>query len=330
MTQALHSAPVHRLGKRPPDPAKPRLRFGNFVNAAAVPPHPLVDPGPASLNLQYPMDENDAWGDCVVAGADHALQVIHALLGIPYTNWSRDQILAYYRTQNPHFDPADPDHGPGSDDDGGMFIQDFLNYLQKQGVILGFGSIDHTSEDELKAAVWLGLAVPTGEVLTRKNMSERIWDHYANDYTEGGHCTVTVDYRGGSTNYEDQVSWGDLYGMTQAFIRQNVDEAWFVITEAHVAHPGFRAGFDLSSFAAAFTAMTGRPFPAVVDPGPQPTPTPVPPAPVVNPFQAAVDGYPGLAAALDRLTYHHNQRQDDGLTREQYVAWRLAGELDLR
>jgi hypothetical protein len=332
MTDALHSAPTRRLGKRPPDPAQPRLRFGQHLKVK--PRYPLVDPGPASLNLAYPMDENDAWGDCVVAGMDHALQVICAMLGVPRENWTREQILAYYWTQNPLFDPTDQDHGPGSEDDAGMYIQDFLSYLVKEGVILGFGSIDHTDPDEMKAAVWLGLAVPTGEILTRRNLAEKIWDYHPGDHVEGGHCTVTVDYRGGSTDYHDQVSWGDLYGMTPSFIRNSVDEAWFVITRHHVEHPGFRDAFDLEGFAEAYTSLTDRPFPVDVEPGPGPAPVPVPdpvpPAPVMNPFREALDEYPGLAAEMDRLRDHHNRRHHTSWSTEQYVAWRVAAEEGFR
>jgi hypothetical protein len=80
--------------------------------------------------------------------------------------------------------------------------------------------------------------------------------------------------------------------MTQSFVIHQVSEAWFILTEDLIAHPAFRAGFDLASFSAAYTAITGSPFPVVVPPdpvppapGPSPTPTPTPgpdypPAPV--------------------------------------------------
>ena len=40
-------------------------------------------------------------------------------------------------------------------------------------------------------------------------------------------------------------------------------------------NPSFRAGFDLPKFAAAYTEITGRPFPIAVGPTPPPTPGPV-------------------------------------------------------
>lgn len=267
---SVHVPASPHFGKLPVDPAKPVLRFADHLKV--TPQAPIADVAP---HLNYPMDENDQWGDCVVAGLDHALQVICAALGVPRTNWTETQIVAYYRTQNPTFDPNSTSNGPGSNADGGMSVQDFLAYLVKQGVILGFALVDHANEAEMKAATWLGLAVPTGEELTTKNLSERVWDYHPGDRIEGGHCTDNVGYEG-TPDTDDLVSWGDLYGMTEAFLAHRVDEAYFIVTQAHVDHPAFRAGFDLASFAAAYTDLTGRPFPVSVTPAPGPAPTPVP------------------------------------------------------
>ena len=85
----------------------------------------------------------------------------------------------------------------------------------------------------------------------------------------------------GSPDYDDTISWGDIYEMTQTFVQHRVSEAYVIITKAHVARPDFREGFDLAKFGDAFTQMTGRPFPVVVPPDPGPTP-PQPPAPGVD------------------------------------------------
>src|SRR5207302_4312349 len=99
-----------------------------------LPGYPAVDPSP---NIRWPMDMNDQWGDCVVAGeGDHCPQAICAQLGVPYTNMTQAQILADYRTQNPNFNPNSATNGPGSDSDGGMDISTYLSVLVKQGRIL--------------------------------------------------------------------------------------------------------------------------------------------------------------------------------------------------
>lgn len=272
MTEAtgVHAHPTKKLGRRPPS-NKPALHLADFVRN--LPAHPLIDAGPTGVS--WPMDHNDQWGDCVVAGADHALQAICALLGVQRSNWSDQQILDYYRTQNPTFDPA-----TGAGDDG-MDVQTFLAYLVKQGVILGFAKIDQSDPDVIQAAIYLGLAIVTGENLQVAQQDQATWDYVSGSPDWGGHCTCWVSYGNGDFG---TVTWGDELDMTLGFVQHRVEEAWFVITQAHVDHPGFRDAFDLAGYAQAFQEITGRPFPVHVEPSPTPpAPTPAPPAPAPTP-----------------------------------------------
>jgi hypothetical protein len=80
MTAAMgiHDHPTKKIGKRDPSNG-PAIEFGAHLIQA--PNAPIVDPAP---QLVWPMDENDAWGDCVVAGArDHALEAILKALTAP-------------------------------------------------------------------------------------------------------------------------------------------------------------------------------------------------------------------------------------------------------
>jgi hypothetical protein len=321
MTEAkgIHAHPTMKLGRRPADPTKPKLRLASFLKA--VPDHPIIDKAPP---LNYPMDHNDEAGDCVVAGWDHTRQVIKALLTGVNVNYSDDQILKFYQTQNPNFKSwADS----GGRYDEGMVIQDFLSYLTKQGEILGFAAVDPANEDEVKAAIYLGLAIITGEDLQTAQQSQTIWDyHHSADW--GGHCTTWVGYKG-SPDYDTCVTWGGLTDMTQAFVRNQVSEAWFVITKDHVDHPGFRSGFDIAKFAQAYKDITGRDFPVTVNPEPTPTPVPVPPAPGGdNSFREACKAYPGLVEKLDKLAARNKQLSiKDG---EHQAAWALAKSYGFR
>jgi hypothetical protein len=267
-----HAHPSKKLGKLAPIPGRKAVPFGSFLTVA--PAHPLVDVAP---NLIYPMDHNDQAGDCVVAALDHALQVICALLGVARPNWTDAELLAFYRTQNPNFRSwADG----GKSVDGGMVIQTFLEYLVAQGVILAFGKVDHTNEDELKAATYLGLAIVTGEVLDVAQQTQTVWD-YKRTAQWGGHATCTVGYQA-TPDRQTVVTWGELVDVTQAFITHQLDEAWFVLTQAHVDHPDFREHFDLAGFAAAVSELTAG---KVVVPVPAPQP-PAPPVPAPGPAPA--------------------------------------------
>lgn len=79
--------------------------------------------------------------------------------------------------------------------------------------------------------------------------------------------------------------------MSATFVQHQVTEAYFVITQAHVDHPGFRDSFDLAAYAAAYQEITGAPFPVPVAPDPAPTPAPTPaPAPGAPTITSPVDG----------------------------------------
>jgi len=259
------------LGRRPAQLHKARLDLAAFLTT--IPDHPITDPAPA---LTYPMDLNDKYGTCVPAALDHALQTIMAACGVTRPGWTDAEIIALYRTQNPAFEPTDPAHGAGSADDGGMLVQDFLAYLTKQGDILAFAAVDFTRPDVVQAATYLGLAIVTGQTLKQSQLGAQIWDVDAASPVVGGHATIWVGY--GADSHDQTVSWGAVVEMTPAFVSAQVEEAWFILTKAQVDHPGLRDHLDLAGFAAAFTALTGRPFPVAVSP-PAPVPVPVPPQP---------------------------------------------------
>lgn len=244
-----------RLGKLAPDHSRLSVPFGNFVS---VPPTaPLADLAP---DLVYPMDGNDRVGCCVVAGYDHFNQVVTSCLLGKGFNFTQEDIWNFYRTQNPGFDPngSSETNGPGSSHDNGMSVQSFLEYLQKTGRILGFAKIDYTNEEELKAATYIGLGIITGVVLDKEQMTQfqsGLWDYVPDGTPEGGHCIPLVGYVG-NPDYHTCVTWGKLVNCTHPFIGKQMDEAWFVLTQAHVDHPNFRNHFDLAGFSAAVSAIT--------------------------------------------------------------------------
>lgn len=299
--------PTRKLGRRAPS-NKPAIRFADHL--AAVPTHPIVDLAP---NLDYPMDGNDSWGDCVIAGTDHALQAIMTALTGSYTNWTTAQIIAYYKTQNPTFDPT-TDVG-----DNGMDIQTWLEQAVKDKLILGFAKVDYTNADELRAATYLGLAVITGVNLDEAQQSPQFdqgtWDYVKGSPAEGGHCIPLVGY---DKNGFPLVTWAKLITGTNAFVSHQMEEAWFIITQAHVDHPAFRAGYDLASFAAAYQEITGAPFPAVV-PAPAPTPEPAP-----TPAASVVVDDPALVEKIEALAKENKETPHDYLAARLHKLWTSA------
>lgn len=259
----IHAHPTKKLGTRPEDTSREKVAIDSFLWRTGLPVYPEIDEQPSYV---YPMDHNDSVGDCVDAGADHTCQVVLTALTGSYTNWDDATLLEFYQTQNPGFTSWADAGGPN---DNGMVIAEFLDFLIKKGVILAYGKLDIANEASLKAAIDIGLGIITGENLTVAQQEGSVWDYVPGSADWGGHCTVWTGYN--AQGYET-VSWGaDSYVMTSAFVQHQVTEAYFVLFQAHVDHPGFRDNFNLAEFADAVSQLTkGK---VVVPVGPTPVPT---------------------------------------------------------
>ncbi len=309
----IHTFIGRAKGKREPSNRK-SVPFGNFITS--IPPSPLFDYSP---NFTYPMDGNDSVGDCVVAGWDHFRQVVTGLLTGTQKNFTQDEIWAFYQTQNPGFDPKglSTANGPGSSSDRGMDIQVFLEYLVSQKQILGFARIDYTNEAEFKAAVYMGLGIITGVVIRQAQMGPQFfdgtWDYVPTSPVDGGHCVPFVGYLGQPSDQVTCVTWGRLINCTQQFITNQMDEAWFVLMQEHVDHPGFRNSFNLAAFAQAVSDITGGkvaiPVPIVPTPQPTPVPKPTPVPPQILPTVTLTRNTDNGVETLGTLTTGDNQFQ---------------------
>jgi hypothetical protein len=271
-----------KLGRRAPKRA-PSLRLAHYLTGA-VPSVPASEDYLAALRGGWQMLGNDQYGDCVAVTWANVRRLVTTTLGVPnYPTMA--EVVTVYKTQNPGF--------PSQDD--GMDIQTLLEYLVSHGgpdgvKALGFASVDASNAAEVKAAIAIFGSVWTGLNVLDANMDEfnagQPWD-YSNSPLDGGHSVVTGGYgppgSGALGGDERFITWAEETSFTDAFWRNEVEEAWVVIWPEHLGSREFLAGVNLAAFAADYTAITGKPFPAVVPPAPVPTPTPVPPAPVPVP-----------------------------------------------
>lgn len=268
--------PNYKLGMTPRDPGKPILKFSAFrrPNVAINSPLSVDDTiDPHGDQVTFGLDRNNEFGTCVPTGKDNLHRLVSLLLTGQQVSMTWNQVKADYQTQNPDFDES----GAG---DSGMVIQDYLAMLAKRGDILGFALVDHGNAQEIQDALYLGLGLLVGVDLRVAQQTQTDaggpWDYVPGSPGWGGHCVVEPAYK---PHDVDVISWLLRLGTTDAFRQHQVAEVYFVVFPEQVAHPDFRVGFDLASYAMAFEQLTGRPFPAVVplDPGPIPTP-PAPPA----------------------------------------------------
>jgi hypothetical protein len=280
---------THQFGRRAPS-RRPALALSRALTGT-IPPRPAAADYLARLG-GWDMLGNDVAGNCVAvtwANVRRLVTTIARAEDYP----SLDEVWTVYKTQNPGFDPngtADT-NGPGSSHDQGMDIQTLLEYLVKHGgpdgtKAVAFAKVDPTNPDEVKAAiaifgyVWAGIVVQAAN--QQDFADERPWDYHRSSPDEGGHSVITGGYGaagpgplGGDERF---ITWAAETSFTDAYWRRKVEEAWVVVWPEHLTHPAFLDGVDLSALAADYTALTGKPFPAVVPPAPAPVPTP-PPAP---------------------------------------------------
>ena len=264
----IHDHPEFKIGACPPVPDRARLKLKPFLKVADLPEHPeaMDDLSP----IEFALDKNDTFGVCVPTGFDNFRRLVTQLLTGSRVDASWDDIVAWYRSQNPDFDPNHYDEAT----DRGMVIQYFLEWLVKQGLILGFAEVDFTNEEELQAAAYtfLGLIIGVNLQTPQQGQTRQgFWDYVPNSGEWGGHCVMLGAYEPGGYDVE---TWKLRVRMTETFRQKQVTECWAVILPDHVSHPNFRAGMDLEKFAEAYTRITGKDFPIQVPPAPTPTPGP--------------------------------------------------------
>lgn len=265
-----------RLGRRPPSNRR-ALRLRDFLIDAGIPRHPIAadDLG----NISFGLDDNDRFGVCGPTAFDNLQRLVTGLLAGAPVALTQQQVFEIYRWQNPAFDPtAPPDPRTGEvPGDNGVDLQTMLEQLLANGYIVGFAKVDLTNEDEVRAAMYLFLGLILGVDLQQAQQGQtnagHAWDYVAGSPDWGGHAILQGAY---DATTEDAISWALRVRMTQSFLRHRRDEAWVVLFRQHLLRPDFRAGFDAPSFAAAFTDITGQPFPIDVGPPPAPDPDPEP------------------------------------------------------
>jgi hypothetical protein len=286
---------IRKYGRRAPKQA-PALKFARLFTGK-VPAHPAAADYLARL-AAWEMRGNDVAGDCVAVTWANVRRLLTFIHGAEYYP-TQDEVWAVYKTQNPGFDPngTAETNGPGSSHDNGMDIQTLLEYLVKHGgpdgkKAVAFAKVDPSSPAEVKAAIAIFGFVWTGIVVQDANMTDfdngKPWDYHRSSPDDGGHSVITGGYGAAGPGLlggdERFITWAEETSFTDAYWRRKVEEAWVVIFPEHLTHPAFLAGVDLAALAADYTALTGKPFPAVVPPAPTPVPTPPPsPTPSADP-----------------------------------------------
>ena len=274
-----------KFGRRAPKRA-PAIQLGPLLTGV-VPDHPASADYLAALGGGWQILGNDQYGDCVAVTWANERRLVTTTLGT--ANYpDLNEVITFYKTQNPGF-PAQ---------DRGMDIQTALEYLVVNGgpdgvKALGFAAVDYTNEAQVQAAVAIFGCLWAGFNVLQANVQEfsagQPWDYVAGSPVAGGHSVLVGGYgpagAGALGGDERFITWAQETSFTDAFWGREMEECWAVIWPEHLGSREFLAGVDLAQFAADYTAITGKPFPAVV---PTPPPSPPPPPPPTSSKPSAI------------------------------------------
>lgn len=234
-----------KLGKLPARKDAVKLKLRDYLDTTVLPKPPKdfghedLVPGP------WQMLGNDAYGDCVLAGAAHETMLWNAEAGatVPFDDAS---VLKNYSAIT-GFNPNDPSSDQGTD------MQAAASYRRKTGIIDAKGKRhqvaaylaitpgdvqEHLIALYLFGAVGIGIRFP-GYAMDQFNAGKP-WTRRLLYKIEGGHYICCVARRNGRFT---AVTWGREQQMTDAFFKKFNDESI-----AYVSLEALKDGKSLEGF----------------------------------------------------------------------------------
>ena len=208
------------FGRKRPDPVKHArlLKFGDYVKLASLPiPPPECDYTPKALGPLSNVYDNDALGDCVIAGYYHVKAVATGnASGSPFLA-SDEQIVADYGAIGGYV-PGKPETDQGCDEV--TAIDYWRDHGDAAGThILGAVLLDPTNVSLLQLALWLsenlyfGVELPDGWVNPMPSDSGFTWDVSGDPNPAQGHCFISAGYDRAGVKID---TWGMLGTLTYA------------------------------------------------------------------------------------------------------------------
>jgi hypothetical protein len=240
-----------RFGKHPPKQDYRTLRFSTYLSKALAPPPASHDglkrvlanlPGKTVKTL-FPMDGNDKYGDCTIAGAAHAVTTYDGLIADLNIMKEQDVLKVYF-------------HLSGGNDTG-LVELDVLNYWRKNAIsgskILAFVSLNPKNHVHVQQAILLFGGVYLGFQVQEKCLADfnagRPWK--PGKLTHDGHAVFATGYdKKGVT----VLTWGNKQQGTWAWWDECVDEA-YALLPPQAADPNFAPEFNLKQLKADLEAV---------------------------------------------------------------------------
>jgi len=246
-----------KLGKRPARANAVKLKLGDYLKVAALPPLPAAF-GHQDLISSWPMFGNDRYGDCVFAGAAHETMLLAKEAG-NLVSFTDANVLSDYSAVT-GFDASDPSTDQGTD------MQAAADYRRRTGIVDSAGTrhkiaaylaLEPGNVMHLYLAAYLFGAVGIGLVLPGSALDQaaqrQTWDVVAGSPPQGGHYVPLVGRR--ADGLLCAVSWGALQPMTEKFFTAFCDEAVAYVSTECLKNQKSPEGFDYDALIGDLAAL---------------------------------------------------------------------------
>jgi hypothetical protein len=212
------------LGKLPATRLAGVSTLGEYTEGKLpAPPESVKVPGDAA---DYPMDGNDQWGDCTIAGIAHLLAAWDILvdtksIAVP----DAAACVSLYEQLTGSSTPPGP----------GLNETTLLAQWRTQGLfgneIDAYAPVDYKNIVELHQAIafygaaYLGIVCP--ESAQQQFQDNQPWTYVAGSPVEGGHCIVALGYTPTALLC---ATWGGIAEVTYPFLAHYLDESFAIIS----------------------------------------------------------------------------------------------------
>ncbi len=228
----------HKLGRLPAFRPQGLKDFVEY--ATRLPAPPVSFPAPKG---PYPIDGNDKFGDCTIAGVAHLITAWNRLFG------QRDVVPTELEIDNVYFKLT-------GGKDTGLVEANVLSTWQKIGLfgqkIAGYAPVKKTDMTAVKQAIafyggcYLGIECP--ESAQQQFEEGRPWTYIPGSPVEGGHCIVALGFtRAGDL---ECATWGGIVLVTPGFLKRFLEEAWVILPHQLVEAKKDSLGLELAELQA--------------------------------------------------------------------------------
>jgi hypothetical protein len=254
-----------KLGRKPMDPALPRLTLEKYLSPrtalsrAGLPPVPASqDVDRASKVTSWPMYLNDTLGDCTIAGEGHMFGAWSEYATGTEALFSDDVIQGTYSRVSGYV-PGDPST------DTGCMMSDVLADARGTGMtdtsgkthkVAGYAAFGNPADEDLLGqvldvfgSVYVGINVQAQ--IEKEFADNKPWTWAPGQPVVGGHAICLQRRLGSGKARLEYVTWGALQAATSGFQAHAAEEAWAVVTEDWLTANGSSVeGLDLEQLLA--------------------------------------------------------------------------------